>query len=119
MRQLTVAALYALAAVSFSIPAAAQYFDGNDLFEACENESDLWADGFCAGYIAGTADTLSVAKARTGAGIAPRYMCAPEGVSFQQLVDIVKNSLRDAREDKHASARMIVTMSLAAAFPCP
>jgi hypothetical protein len=78
------------------------------LFESCELDDASFEDGVCYGYVFGVYDVMSELT-----------VCAPAGVTGQQLVNIVRKYLKENPEDLHHKAASIVNFALAPVFPCP
>jgi hypothetical protein len=61
--------------------------DGNTLLKACTDEDHSNDKAICMGYVVAVADALNV-------GIGGSKACFPNGLTYGQLVDVAKKSLR-------------------------
>ena len=127
MRILITAATVSLSPLALQ----AQQVSGNALLDACESDLDV-KTGFCVGYIAAIVEGLawgatlagysagiisSAAEANAYNGLALGY-CIPPEATNAQVADMVIKRLNEAPEDRHHSARSIVTEVLTDGFPC-
>ena len=81
---------------------------GNQLHRVCQ--SDGFTDkGFCKGYIVGVIDMLTDTY---------RTYCTPEGVTYEQSVDIVTAFVRTNPADRHLPAWILINVALARNYPC-
>ena len=114
--------------------AAAESFDGNTIYRACETTNDEVMQGFCFGYIFGavegmkwgalvgiaalsTEGNFDASKSDVMSSVALGF-CIPPTVENGQVSDIVVNYLGDNPESRHESARTLINEALSAAFPC-
>ena len=93
------------------------YFDGNNLYGDCKNESDTLAQGFCVGYVSGLVD-LDLFYADMIEGYRPQY-CLRNAVNPMQLKELVIQYLEANPEQRQYPAASNVIMALKNAFPCP
>ena len=98
--------LAALAMLLGSPSSYADFFPGNKLVELCD-ESNIYNDGVCAGYVIGISDRINGEVA-----------CIPDGVTSGQAVSIVKKYLKKNPEELHYTAHSLVAFALIKAFPC-
>ena len=77
------------------------------MFESCELDDASFEDGVCYGYVFGVFDSNP-----------GDLICAPNGVTGRQLVDIVRKFFKENPEIRHDEAAVLVTVALAEAFPC-
>jgi Rap1a immunity proteins len=99
------------ALVTLSTVHAAVYFNsGSDLYEACQLQDDPFARGVCTATISGAYDMM----------VALGYVCSglPEGVTRNQLRDVVINYLRDHPETRNSPAVLNIALAMKAAFNC-
>jgi hypothetical protein len=83
---------------------------GNDLYKWCSDDHPQ-AQGLCMGYINGMAHEME-AEAHRG------QICLPENSMFSQVMDVVKNYLRDHPDNRHKGTPELVRNALIIAFPC-
>ena len=120
------AILLAAIASSLQHASASGMTSGNDLLQNCGFAVRL-ADGekispeqevqgvFCIGYLNGFTDSTAVSLPMG----AKKNHCLPaQGIPNGQLVRIVTKHLRNSPEKLHESARSLVYVALAEAFPC-
>jgi hypothetical protein len=107
--------VYILAAigplVTLSTVHGAGYFNtGNDLYDACQLEDDPFARGVCTATVSGAYDMM----------IALGYVCSgiTDGVTQNQLRDVVVNYLRDHPETRSAPAVFNIALAMKASFNC-
>lgn len=114
-RSLAVAVLSA----SLTLPARAQFYDGNKLYSFCSSgtsgaaNSHDWA--MCTGFIAGLIDQEAM-YAATSRG-RPLF-CVPVGATVQQARDVVVRHLAAHPQQRHWAAAAVASHALSAAFPC-
>lgn len=125
VRRFTLSAvLLLLASVGIAQQAQAEEkHDGRWLQKVCREADkdtgtrDYQDAGWCMGYIDGFLDGWSDLALVTGHGhMGP---CVPSGVSYGQLVKVVRKYLDDHPERLHMSSRHLVIFSINTAFPCP
>ncbi len=87
----------------------AAFMTGNQLWDAC-NKPDA-SSGYCGGYIAGAADSMSAETPRPAA-------CFPHEVGVEQLVNVVKLYLSQHPVKRHFGAFEVIFLALSSAFPC-
>jgi hypothetical protein len=106
----------ALAVVAlFTMACAAQADTGNELKSYCTGRSGF-DSGRCHGYISGVVEwQLIIAAAQR---MAPIKYCLPEGVTYGQIVDIVKKFMADNPDKTHWEASVIIHNAVLNAFPC-
>lgn len=90
--------------------ADAQFVDGNKLYEYCQQDHPL-----CWGYIYGVAD---VATRSAGIASVQFSMCAPIGVSGQQVHDVVMRYFEQNPQYRNAPASYLIIDALSTAWPC-
>lgn len=83
----------------------AHSFTGNDLYNELRDN-----DPFAMGYVTG------VTKMLVTFGEATSCITAPDGVNAEQVVDIVRNYLRDNPDVRHISAELTVSLALMTTF---
>jgi hypothetical protein len=101
------------------------FWDGQKLYEVCQNfrqrsESDLHF-GECLGYVTGAIDALvdrQPTPAETKYLHEPRF-CLPKEIRGFTLVDIVKQYLTNHPEKRHLTASYLITSALLESYPCP
>ena len=87
--------------------------NGNELLKNC-TESDYFSQGLCYGYIRGINHTLDVWAYTNKA----QPFCRPDGVSFQQLRDVVVSYIQAYPAKRNEPAAWLVTQAEVAAWPC-
>jgi hypothetical protein len=100
------AILMSVALATASIPhhAKADFYDGNELFSHCIGET-YSERSRCQGYVAGVWDSSDFDK-----------VCPAPNVRLGQIVDVVKNYLRDRPEDRHFAAESLAVAAFEKAF---
>jgi hypothetical protein len=78
---------------------------GNTLFADCTQTSGYYNNGFCLGYVVGTAHALA-------------NVCMPNGSTQGQMRDVVLRWLENNPDKRHYDASSIVAYVLGQAFPC-
>ena len=81
---------------------------GNDLVEYCDRPEDGLLIGYCHGFVNGVSN-LAVTAA---------LVCPPGGVTEEQLVNIVRKSMKENPEMLHLNAVGLVTFAISKVFPC-
>ena len=87
--------------------AGVTFITGNSLAMSCEKGDAGFDDGFCYGYVIGVFDTIQ-----------GELICAPDGVTINQVESIVKKYLKENPAKLHLTARSLATGALIEAFPC-
>ena len=92
--------------------------DGNNLYNDCNAATTKTTEQFllvgtCIGYVTAVADALS-----SGNSVNGFKACIPVNVDMNQIVDVVKNFIRDNPEKRHLVAVGLVAAAFARAFPC-
>ena len=98
-------------ALLVSSPAAAQFFDGNELHAMC---SDGRKDA-AAIYALGALDAAHLYQQLSG--VRDR-VCMENGIQASQVADVVCKYLDDNPQHRHWLAADLVAESAAAAWPC-
>jgi hypothetical protein len=80
-----------------------------EVSEACGRPRDLLAGDFCAGYIVGVWDALSLSGA----------VCGVEGFSTEQAVAVGRKYLGDHPERWNTPPVVLLRDAFTATFPCP
>ena len=96
-------------------PAMSEVFgilNGNQLYDTCTGNETLQMH--CIGYVAGVTDAMGLAKGNLNGWMA----CIPEGVTAEQLREVVKEMLVEHPETRHQFAAYLVARAVAEAFPC-
>jgi len=86
------------------------FYDGNQLWNQCNNIPASYAYMVCVGYIVGVADVLVNENSNN--------VCLPSNATQAQVADVVTKYLRDYPERRHFLAYSTVAVALADAFPC-
>ena len=109
-----------LAVVVLTSPTEAQnpgairaFQSGNQLYAACETDT-----GFCMGYVAGVADSMSLAQV-AGGSLAGVVACVPFPVVVGEAKNVAAKYLHEHPELQAYTAVNLVALALRDAFPCP
>jgi hypothetical protein len=94
---------------------------GNDLLKHCgaSNEGDVKTAMYiaaCTSYLSGVWNTLKMFEEDNVVGFAK---CIPDGVTVDQVRDVVIKRLKDNPKDRHWYAAAHVMYAMAEAWPCP
>ena len=108
-----------LALVMFAVAAAApshanSFMTGNELYTRCQSTLRENID-ICSAYIGGVVDGQNVITSTLSIN---GVFCEPEGVTVQQLMDVVARWLRQHPEKRHYTAASLTLEALDDAFPC-
>ena len=87
--------------------------NGNEILKMC-NETDYFSQGLCYGYMRGISHTLDTWAASNKAS----PFCRPDGVTFQQLKDVVVSYVEVYPAKRTEPAAWLVTQAEIAAWPC-
>jgi hypothetical protein len=99
--------------------AAIATINGNQLYTNCtarNTEGPTYQGllaGICIGYVTAITDALS-----SGNSVNGFKACIPISADMNQIVDVVKNFIRDHPEKRHLIAGSLVADAFARAFPC-
>lgn len=108
----------ALALVAFTVPVAAQFYDGNRLHELCSS-----TPAFAAGFVSGVIDRewlSATGVTDTGKPLSEvKSFCLPSTVTVTQVRDVVCKALDETPETRHWMAVMLASNALNEAYPCP
>lgn len=86
---------------------------GNYIHTAC-NSDDIGELSACAYYVIGILDGIKLIDTITN----NNKLCIPGAVTNQQIVDVVRDYVRERPEIRHQSASTMVLASLLGQFPC-
>ena len=89
-------------------------YDGNELLERCESDSQSQVN-MCRGFLAGIHDITGVYDAF---GDMPKPFCVPEGVRLSQLQKVAIKGLNEEPETLHMDASSLIRLVFIEAFPC-
>lgn len=106
----TISTLVVVAISCVSAPAAAGFYNGNELKRLCDSGSS-----YCSGYIMGVVDDLLWRQDLVGA---KKEYCIPDGTESGQIVDLVKKHLEASPEQRHWPAGILITNAMAKAYWC-
>jgi hypothetical protein len=93
--------------------------DGNNLYNDCTAATttvpteQFLLVGTCIGYVTAITDALFAGNSVNGF-----KACIPINADINQIVDVVKNYIRDNPEKRHLVAVGLVAAALGRAFPC-
>jgi len=97
---------------AFAVQSGAEvgFFNGNYLYQQCTADPRVYSGlSFCQGYLAAVADFANFMG----------VVCAPQGTSVGQLVDIVIKELKETPEIRSSPALLLTLITLEKTFPCP
>lgn len=125
--------LVALSILVLAAPASA-VMSGNELLDLCEKKSSSYEEQVyfleCTQYVSGVIDTMDyVGFVELLYAMSDEYaetlddmhftpICAPEGVRFQQKVDVIVKYLKDNPKNRHEDAHKLIIYAISAAWPC-
>jgi Rap1a immunity proteins len=96
-----------------------------DFLEICKTIDDdtqsvaeTFKSGYCSGWATGIVEGVSLAEVQHQIPRGAQLVCAPEGNSPDQTVQIVRKYVSDHPEKEHIPMTVIATQALAGAFPC-
>lgn len=109
-----------------------QFVSGNKLYEWCSKSTGTNYYSVCIGYIIGVWDaqpatefyrilwetTMRTRSKRKNVRV-KSLICAPKGLIIGQIQDVVLQWLRDNPKERHRPGRVVVTMAVQEAWPCP
>lgn len=108
-----------LACLAFCASAQAEYWSGNVLRQALDEDAAISARGNRAtpdqGHAAGSAMGFVIGVHDVIRGVT---VCTPPGVTVSQLMDIVRAYLRGVPHRLHETAESLVQEALTRVFPC-
>jgi Rap1a immunity proteins len=112
---LTVISTFAVAGstpnwLDFLKPSSRAFETGNSLYATCTTDHTAFSEGYCMGFIAGTADTME--------GIRISNICSPEKATVGQVRDVVLKYLAEHPETRQNSAFDLIQEALVKAWPC-
>ena len=97
----------------------------NDFLDVCrtidddtQSVAETFKSGYCSGWAAGVVEGVSLSEAQHQIPRGAQLVCAPEGNSPNQIVQIVRKYVSDHPEKEHIPMTRIATQALAGAFPC-
>lgn len=106
-----------VAFLAISVPAQAQFYDGNGLHEACQSSSQV-ITGWAAGYV----DAISAVNNSIDPNGQPYdypAFCIPRGVKLSQVRDVICNALDDEPATRDWAAGFLAHNAIIDAWPCP
>lgn len=97
----------------------------SDFLDVCKTIDDdtqsvaeTFKSGYCSGWATGVLEGLRLSEAEHEIPRGAQLVCAPEGNSPNQMVQIVRKYVSDHPEKEHIPMTVIATQALASAFPC-
>jgi hypothetical protein len=102
-----------------SIPAHSS--TGNDLKETCDlDQGKFLSHSACTGYILGAVEMTELINAAADRSKDKKQfsVCIPAGITYGQIVDVVKKFVDDHPEERHQKASVMVFLAVQHAFPC-
>jgi hypothetical protein len=120
VRALVLTAALLWSASVFSEATVVSFVGGNELLQACSDDHNDGAQGYCNGYAVGVADALMLVNALQANGRAIPSACIPLGqhVKAEQIRDVVVQYLTAYPQIRHEAAAGRAWVALQAAFPC-
>ena len=106
--------LFAVAlALNFASPTAAQPSSipmrtGNDFIKSCSSDEPTIQTAACLFYVRGLFDAFQLA----------RSMCPPDGVTYQQMLEVGRKAIQENPQNRHKPVAFLVWESWFNAFPC-
>lgn len=91
------------------------FVSGNELTAQCVS-ADRQQQSHCSGYITGAMDGISISETISTPGT--HSFCVPAIANPTQIVDVVKNYIRNNPAQRSRTASAIVYLALREAFPC-
>ncbi|CAJ0858262.1 hypothetical protein AMST5_01100 [freshwater sediment metagenome] len=67
-------------------------------------------------YVSGALNTLQLVQTSK---TFPKLVCLPDGVTYEQAVDIFCKFLEEQPEQRSKNSAILIVAALARAFPCP
>ena len=98
-----------VAGTSPSMAASDVGVTGNDLLKLCTDSARPGA--MCVGYVVGVYETYT--------WVNPGRLCPGPYVTNEQITDVAVKFLTDRPEMRDKNAPLLVSVSIALAFPCP
>jgi hypothetical protein len=97
----------------------------NDFVDICKTIDDdtrsvaeTFKSGYCSGWAMGVIEGVGLSEAQHQIPRGSQLVCAPEGNSPNQMVQIVRKYVSEHPEKEHVPMTVIATQALASAFPC-
>jgi hypothetical protein len=92
-------------------------FNGNRMHSVCTTgKTNPAVKSHAAAYVSGTLNTLQLVQSSKNF---PKLVCLPDGVTYEQAVDIFCKYLEEHPEQRSKNSAILIVASLALAFPCP
>jgi hypothetical protein len=104
---LSVLILLAAASPASGATRVTAFMDGNELLQTCRDREPA-----CLPYVIGVADALEMVSRRL------TNICRPDGVTPEQLLDVLISWLEDNPAERHRPAAKLAGMAYAGAWPC-
>jgi hypothetical protein len=106
-----------LLTVAFSQGHAEDIFNGNRMHSVCTNgKSNPAVKMHATSYVSGALNTLQLVQTSK---TFPKLVCLPDGVTYEQAVDIFCKYLEEQPEQRSKNSAILIVAALARAFPCP
>jgi Rap1a immunity proteins len=97
----------------------------SDFLDVCKTIDDdtqsvaeTFKSGYCSGWAMGVVEGVSLSETQHQIPRDAQMVCAPEGNSPNQMVQIVRKYVSEHPEKEHSPMTTIATQALAGAFPC-
>ncbi len=114
MAKTAIAILMLLGALAVAKTAAADFKDGEELYQLCIEPKDVQANSFCVGYVAAIADVLG-----TGDGSVSGWRaCLPAEATQGKVASIAIQWLEEHPENRTFGASDLIAQALARTYPC-
>ncbi|GLI93830.1 hypothetical protein LMG27198_28220 [Methylocystis echinoides] len=92
-------------------------FNGNRMYNLCTTgKSNPAVKSHATTYVSGVLNTLQLVQSSKSF---PKLVCLPDGVTYEQAVDIFCKYLEQNPEQRSKNSAILIVASLARAFPCP
>jgi hypothetical protein len=95
---------------------AADFADGEKLYDSCAAPLTKPESAVCIGYIAGVVDALLYAQERK---LSPMLICLPKRIGAGTIKDVIQRHLEDHPEERKYSAASTIHAKLHELWPCP
>lgn len=111
-----------LLSLSLGGRAFARATSGEEILSKCQESAEAFDNGFCAGFMDATLDTLNmweasdISKKRSHDNDV--HFCVPDKVTNGQLLRVFVKYLEDHPEELHKPANLLLVEAFRKAFPC-
>lgn len=110
-------ALFFILISYFSQARAEDIFNGNRMHSVCvSGKTNPAIKMHATSYVSGALNTLQIVQTSKSF---PKLVCLPDGVTYEQAVDIFCKFLEEQPEQRSKNSALLIVSALARAFPCP